>query len=245
MPTLTAATKSRSGAVESVPASTSFSMARPRATKAPVMDAVRVPPSAWMTSQSRVMVRSPNRLRSTTARRARPIRRWISWVRPLWRPRAASRGVRVRVERGSMLYSAVIQPLPAPLRKAGTVSSIEAVQITRVLPTSISAEPSAVEMKSGTMLTGRSWSGSRLSMRKTMSLFFNVDQLDVVNRMAQKRSSEPAEFFHRVGSIAAQSAGSTLAAVVSQKLGDLRGGGFRRIDYLHLGLDHAAQQRPD
>ena len=129
------------------------------------MEAVRVPPSAWMTSQSIQMVRSPSRARSTTARSDRPIRRWISCVRPPMRPRADSRGVRVRVERGSMAYSPVIQPLPLLRIHAGTDSSTEAVQITRVLPSSISAEPSAVEMKSGIMLTGRICSGVRLSLR--------------------------------------------------------------------------------
>ena len=81
-----------------------------------------------------------------TARSERPIRRWISWVRPLCRPLLASRGVRVKVDRGSMLYSLVTQPLPLLRRNWGTVSSIEAVQITRVLPTSMSTEPSAVLM---------------------------------------------------------------------------------------------------
>ena len=129
-------------------------MARPSATNAPVIEAVRVPPSAWMTSQSIQMVRSPSLARSTTARSDLPIRRWISCVRPPTRPRADSRGVRVSVERGSMPYSPVTQPLP-PLRiQEGTDSSTDAVQITRVLPSSISAEPSAVEMKSGTILTG-------------------------------------------------------------------------------------------
>ena len=37
-----------------------LSCARPMATNAPVMDAVRVPPSAWMTSQSMKTVRSPS-----------------------------------------------------------------------------------------------------------------------------------------------------------------------------------------
>ena len=46
------------------------------------MAAVRVPPSAWITSQSIVICRSPSLGRSTTARSARPIRRWISCVRP-------------------------------------------------------------------------------------------------------------------------------------------------------------------
>ena len=52
--------------------------------------------------------------RSTTARSARPIRRWISCVRPDCLPRAASRSLRVWVERGSMPYSAVTQPRPRP-----------------------------------------------------------------------------------------------------------------------------------
>ena len=50
----------------------------------------------------------------TTARRERPIRRWISCVRPDCLPAAASRRMRSWVERGSMPYSAVTQPLPEP-----------------------------------------------------------------------------------------------------------------------------------
>ena len=57
-----------------------------------------------------------------------------------------SRGERVSVARGSMPYSAVTQPLPLLRRNCGTVSSIVAVQMTRVLPTSMRQEPSAVEM---------------------------------------------------------------------------------------------------
>jgi hypothetical protein len=67
-----------------------------------------------------------------------------------------------------MAYSLEIHPLPELRINAGTVSSIDAVQMTRVLPTSISTEPSAVEIKSGVMMTGRSWSGERLSERKNM-----------------------------------------------------------------------------
>ena len=61
------------------------------------MDAVRVPPSACSTSQSIVMVRSPSAFRSITARSERPMSRWISCVRPLCLPFAASRAAaRVR-----------------------------------------------------------------------------------------------------------------------------------------------------
>ena len=73
-----------------------------RATYPPVIDAVRVPPSATMTSQSTVTVRSPRRDRSTTPRRDRPTRRWISWVRPPTLPLALSRSERSAVARGSI-----------------------------------------------------------------------------------------------------------------------------------------------
>jgi hypothetical protein len=86
------------------------------------------------------MVRSPSFAISTTVRSARPIRRWISWERPLGPVR--SRDVRVFVERGSMPYSAVTQPWPRPLRNGGTLSSTVAVQITLVAPNSTSTEPS-------------------------------------------------------------------------------------------------------
>jgi len=90
-----------------------------------------------------------------TARKDRPIKRWISCVRPEIRPRDDSRCVRVLVDAGSMEYSEVIQPLPLPRIQFGTPLSMEAVQITRVFPTSMSAEPLAWEMKSGVMRTGR------------------------------------------------------------------------------------------
>jgi hypothetical protein len=72
------------------------------ATYPPVIDAVRVPPSATMTSQSTVTVRSPSRERSTTPRSDRPTRRWISCVRPPTFPRADSRSDRSAVARGSI-----------------------------------------------------------------------------------------------------------------------------------------------
>ena len=45
------------------------------ATNAPLIEAVRVPPSACSTSQSSVIVRSPSAWRSVTARKDRPMRR--------------------------------------------------------------------------------------------------------------------------------------------------------------------------
>ena len=96
------------------------------------MLAVRVPPSASSTSQSTVIDRSPSASRSTTARRLRPISRWISVVRPS--TLARSRALRGLVLPGSMLYSAVTQPLPLPVIQAGTFGSTLAVQSTVVPP---------------------------------------------------------------------------------------------------------------
>ena len=80
---------------------------------------------------------------STTARSERPIRRWISCVRPEAPPLEASRCERVVVARGSIPYSAVTQPSPLPFRKGGTFSSTLTAHTTRVSPTSIRHEPSA------------------------------------------------------------------------------------------------------
>ena len=90
-----------------------------------------------------MICRSPRARRSVTARRARPIRRWISWLRPEGQPWTRSRTVRFSVARGSMAYSAVTQPEPVPLMNGGTFSSIVAVARTRVRPHSMRAEPSA------------------------------------------------------------------------------------------------------
>ena len=103
--------------------------------------AVRVPPSAWITSQSMVTVRSPRASMSTTARSDLPMSRWISTERPSRRP--TSRCRRVSVERGSIPYSAVTQPRFWPRRKPGTPSSTEAAHSTRVAPVWIIADPSA------------------------------------------------------------------------------------------------------
>src|SRR5712691_1206331 len=164
-PTLVAATVSVSGKVFKIPAVTSRSNASASATNAPVTDAVRVPPSASMTSQSTQTVRSPRLCWFMTARSERPMSRWISSVRPDCFPRAASRGVRCSVARGSIPYSLVTQPLPEPFRNWGTPSSTLAVQTTRVFPTSMRTLPSAVEIKSGVSLTGRIWSAARPSFR--------------------------------------------------------------------------------
>src|SRR5688572_6250065 len=143
------------------PRSRSHATASHSATYAPVIAAVRVPPSACSTSQSSVIVRSPSARRSTQARSARPISRWISSVRPPCLPRAASRSLRVCVARGSMPYSAVTQPSPLPRRNAGAFASTLAVQSTRVSPNATRTEPSAWRVKRRSIRTSRSWSGAR------------------------------------------------------------------------------------
>src|SRR5512145_877816 len=108
-----------------------------------------------MTSQSIQIVRLPKEVRSTTDRNERPMRRWISWVRPPTLPAADSRGVRVKVDRGIIAYSEVTQPCSEFLRNLGTSSSILAVQITFVFPISIKTEPSGCFKNRRVILTGR------------------------------------------------------------------------------------------
>ena len=72
-----------------------------------------------------------------------------------------SRGLRSPVDAGSIPYSAVTQPRPWPAIQRGTDSWTDAVQITRVSPHEISAEPVAVGTKPGWIVTGRRSSGAR------------------------------------------------------------------------------------
>src|SRR5690606_9740800 len=122
-----------------------------------------------MTSQSSQIVRSPRAERSTTERIARPIKRWISWVRPPTFPFVASLGVRSCVDRGIIPYSAVTHPWPVPRSHAGTFSSMVAVQITRVSPTEMSTEPSACLTNPRSMRMGRISSTLRPSGRNMLN----------------------------------------------------------------------------
>src|ERR1035441_5573263 len=156
---------SRNGLCLSTPYSRNCRKAIAIATNPPVTLAVRVPPSAWMTSQSMITVRSPRALISTAARMERPIRRWISCVRPEGRPLVTSRGVRLAVARGSIEYSAVTQPFPLLRRNGGTVSSTVAAHNTCVLPILLSAEPSAVIRQPVMIWMGRCCPAALLSVR--------------------------------------------------------------------------------
>ena len=141
------------------------SIASASATYAPVIAAVRVPPSACSTSQSITIVFSPSAFVSTTARSARPMSREISCVRPPILPLTLSRSLRLLVARGSIAYSAVTQPLPLPVSQRGTPFVNDAVQSTFVPPNEMSAEPSAWLLQPRSIVIGRSWSTARPSAR--------------------------------------------------------------------------------
>ena len=102
---------------------------------------------------------------SQTERRDRPIRRWISWVRPDCFPLAASRLTRSPVDPGRSEYSAVTHPLPLPRIHGGTRSSMDAVHSTRVRPIETSTDPGAKTVKSRSNEAGRSSSVPRPSPR--------------------------------------------------------------------------------
>ena len=92
---------------------------------------------------------------SHTDRSDRPMRRWISWVRPEGLPSLTSRRTRSGEDPGSIEYSAVTQPLPLPFIQRGTRSSIDAVHSTRVRPKLTSTDPAAVSVKSRSKVIGR------------------------------------------------------------------------------------------
>ena len=184
MPQLTAARYWRTGISAIMRASFIRLTAMYSATNAPVIEAVRVPPSACSTSQSRVIVRSPICFMSTAARSERPISRWISCVRPPTRPWIASRAPRSCVARGSIEYSAVIHPWPLPRRCIGTRSSTLAVIHTRVRPISIRHEPSACTLTPSSIFTGRSWSGARPSRRAAVPVI--VREVSVIALWPQR-----------------------------------------------------------
>ena len=133
-------------------------MASSSATMPPVMDAQRVPPSAWSTSQSIVIWRSPSFCMSTAARSERPMRRWISVERASCFSFLMSRSLRPPpVDDGSMAYSAVTHPCPLPFRKDGMVDSTLAVQRTQVSPHFTSTLPAACFVKLRMNSMGLSW----------------------------------------------------------------------------------------
>ena len=123
---------------------------------------------------------------SHAARSARPMSRWISTVRPLCLPLAASRPTRSGDEPGSIEYSAVTQPLPLPRIHRGTSSSIDAVHSTRVRPKLTRHEPAAISVKSRSNVTGRNSSTVCCSVRPVACRYCSKDM---------PLGSEPAVWF--------------------------------------------------
>ena len=80
--------------------------------------------------------------RSVTARSERPMRRWISWERPL----VNDRRMRSLEEPGSIEYSAVTQPDPLPLSQRGMSSSMDTVHSTLVRPKDTSTDPGVMSV---------------------------------------------------------------------------------------------------
>src|SRR3954447_24239010 len=161
------------------------------------------------------IVRSPSASRSATPRRLRPISRWISTVRPSGRPLVTSRCLRSPVEAGSMPYSAVIQPRPLPAIQRGTDSCTDAVQMTRVPPQVISAEPVAVLTNPGSMVTGRSSSAARPPLRSRVLVMTAVSSRsrrdlgqhrDVLDRPDRELQEARAGGAQRLGVARAQEA---------------------------------------
>ena len=142
------------------------------------MAAVRVPASASMTSQSISKVRSPSFAISTAARRLRPIKRWISWVRP--DSFINSRPCRCGVEPGNRRYSALSHPSPSPRRQRGTLSSRQTLQRTVVRPVLTVTELKANPIGSQVTENGRR------SLRQRPSARARDGSL-----MAQKKSHQP------------------------------------------------------
>ncbi len=150
-----AATGARRTSFEILSFSISGKSASRRAIYPPVIDAVRVPPSAWITSQSIRIVFPPRSSRFTEALSERPMSRCIYFVLPLAPFR--SRRTRVFVDRGSIENSAVIHP-PVPSSAAihfGVRCSSVAVHSTFVLPQCTRTDPSAFGAKCGSNLTLR------------------------------------------------------------------------------------------
>ena len=130
------------------------------ATKPPVIEAVRVPPSAWMTSQSIQIVRSPSSF-SCVDRAQRSADQPLD----LLRPAADLAGASPRAACGSWSRAAACRTprSPSPCRCcAGTAARGPRRWPCRsrvVRPTSISTEPSACARKPGVMVVGRSSRG--------------------------------------------------------------------------------------
>ena len=111
-------------------------------------------------------------------------------MRPPCLPEAASRRMRSPVERGSMPYSAVTQPLPELRSQAGTFSSRLAVHSTCVSPNLTRQEPSACLETPRSKETVRISSGWRLDGRMADSCFVSRTRARACRRSRGRASAK-------------------------------------------------------
>ena len=119
------------------------------------MLAVRVPPSACSTSQSTTTWRSPSTVMSHAARRLRPIRRWISTVRPLCLP-LGRLAIDALGRRARAASSTRRSPSPCPCRASTAARRRRRSPCTAraCVPNETRHEPAAISVKSRSKLIG-------------------------------------------------------------------------------------------
>ena len=103
-----------------------------------------------------------------------------------------SRCLRSPVDAGSIPYSAVTQPRPLPAIQRGTDSCTDAVQITRVSPHEISAEPVAVRTKPGSIVIGAQLVG-RAAVAALRALIARASARELATAPQRRRGSTVAE----------------------------------------------------
>ena len=215
-----------------------------------MIEAQRVPPSACRTSQSSQSVRSPSASKSQTARSARPIRRWISTVRPSGRPRDTARCVRSPVEAGSIEYSAVIQPRPLPVEPARHALLDRRRAEDERLP--LPVEHGAVRLleEVGLDSSGRS-SSSACGRRALMRGRLERRDVDVLGYVDRELEEPPPHLPEELGvargeeAVGALASGRVLDSLARERLRDLARGLLRREDERDPTAEDALEDRPD
>ena len=160
-----------------------------------MIDAVRVPPSAWMTSQSMVIWRGPERAQFDR-RAQRAADQPLDLLAAAARRRARER---VWVARGSIAYSAVTQPLPLPFEERRHLLLDRGGADHPVSPNAISAEPSAYRLQSGVMTTVRSSSGFLPSGRMGPVLYRRPLAHESLHVSAPHSARESASSIYKLG----------------------------------------------
>ena len=153
----------------------SLSTAMRSATHAPEIDAVRVPPSAWMTSQSTMIWRSPSLGRSTTARRLAADQA-LDFLRPSRLLALGGLAIATRVRRAREHAVFGGDPTLALAAQKGRHLVLDRCgHSTRVSPKLTRHEPSAWRVKPGSKLEARAF--GRVRGRMGASFLLLVDSV--------------------------------------------------------------------